>query len=75
MPIAVVGGWNPRSMEIATSTKVQANYLGPFLLTRLLECQLQACSARVVNVSSVMHRSSRILDVSKFFNDADHGAC
>ncbi|KAL4419578.1 hypothetical protein ABPG77_003604 [Micractinium sp. CCAP 211/92] len=45
----------------------QVNYLGHYVLTRLLEDTLQASApARVVNVSSVTHRYGWVGDVRKF---------
>eukprot|EP00892_Ulva_mutabilis_P003516 jgi/Ulvmu1/1536/UM011_0266.1 len=52
---------------------VQVNYLGPFLLTRLLEARLWQSRARVVNVSSVMHRVSRIPCASEFLTSPTAG--
>ncbi|CAD7695381.1 unnamed protein product [Ostreobium quekettii] len=43
--------------EDGVAGMVQVNYLGPYLLTRLLAPSLRACApSRVVHVSSVMHR-------------------
>ena len=53
---------------------MQANHLGPFLLTRLLESPLACSSGRVVNVSSVTHRAARIPDAAAFFTDPNLGA-
>ena len=51
---------------------VQVNYLGPYLLTRLLEDRMKApkgvggISSRIVNVSSVMHRLTKYRDADSF---------
>ena len=55
-----------------TSTRwpeiISVNYLGPFLLTLLLEDKLKCCAdsgelpSRVINVSSIMHRFSTLAD-------------
>jgi hypothetical protein len=38
----------------------QINHLGPYTLTRLLEAKLAASAARVVFVSSIVHRFAAI---------------
>ena len=38
----------------------QINHLGPYTLTRLLEAKLAASKARVVFVSSIVHRFAAI---------------
>jgi len=53
--------------------RVQVNYLGPFYLTRLLEDKLWKCRARVVNVSSVMHRMCCISSVHEFLTSSKAG--
>ena len=56
---------------------MQANHLGPFLLTRLLEQHLVRSNGRVVNVSSVMHRLVSVTDARAwpqlFLTDPEHG--
>lgn len=51
----------------------QTNYLGPFLLTRLLEPRLIESKARVVNVSSVTHRFCFIKDPVGFLKKWSSG--
>ena len=55
---------------------LQVNYLGPYHLTRLLEPQLAASApSRVVNVSSVMHRSGSVdSDPIRFLRDWRKGS-
>lgn len=54
----------------------QVNYLGPYHLTRLLEPQLlSSAPSRVVNVSSIMHRSGSVhSDVNRFLRDWNKGS-
>jgi NAD(P)-dependent dehydrogenase (short-subunit alcohol dehydrogenase family) len=53
---------------------VQVNYLGPYVLTRLLEDKLVAgAPSRVVNVSSAMHRRARIDNPEKFLREFKEG--
>lgn len=54
----------------------QVNYLGPYHLTRLLEPTLIASKpSRVVNVSSIMHRSGHVNhDTEAFLSDWSHGS-
>ena len=48
---------------------LQVNYVGPYMLTRLLEpCLKAAGQARVVNVSSVTHRYGEIGNPAAFLN-------
>ncbi|WIA35876.1 hypothetical protein OEZ86_004259 [Tetradesmus obliquus] len=47
----------------------QINHLGPYTLTRLLEAKLAASRARVVFVSSIVHRFAAIRDVHAFLTD------
>ncbi|KAK9867470.1 hypothetical protein WJX84_002915 [Apatococcus fuscideae] len=52
----------------------QTNYLGPFALTRLLEPELVAAApSRVVNVSSIMHRFTRLSSAEGFLRDFKSG--
>ncbi|KAF6266198.1 hypothetical protein COO60DRAFT_441720 [Scenedesmus sp. NREL 46B-D3] len=51
----------------------QVNHLGPYTLTRLLEPKLLASAARVVFVSSIVHRFAAIRDVRALFKDWDAG--
>ncbi|KAH9542587.1 hypothetical protein CY35_13G015400 [Sphagnum magellanicum] len=52
----------------------QVNYLGPYVLTRLLEDKLVAgAPSRVVNVSSAMHRRARIDNPEKFLREFKEG--
>ena len=55
---------------------MQVNYLGPYHLTRLLEGQLASSApSRVVNVSSIMHRSGHVdSDPGRFLKDWDKGS-
>ena len=55
---------------------LQVNYLGPYHLTRLLEPQLAASApSRVVNVSSIMHRSGHVdADIWSFLTDWRKGS-
>lgn len=53
---------------------VQVNFLGPYLLTRLLEKKLkQSAPSRVVNVSSIMHRFSDYDGPEEFMTSYDKG--
>lgn len=53
----------------------QVNYLGPYLLTRLLEDQLiHSAPARVVNLSSVTHRFGSIGDPGTFLTSWAQGS-
>lgn len=53
---------------------VQVNYLGHYLLTRLLKERLsQSSPSRVVNVSSITHRLSDVSDVDGFLRDPKQG--
>ena len=56
---------------------LQENYLGYYLLTRLLEDILTVNWARVVNVSAVSHRDGELgpnaVTPSKFLSDEAHG--
>lgn len=53
---------------------VQVNFLGPYLLTRLLEGKLkQSAPSRVVNVSSIMHRFSDYDGPEEFMTSYDKG--
>ena len=54
----------------------QVNYLGPYHLTRLLEPTLIASKpSRVVNVSSIMHRSGHVNnDTEAFLSDWSQGS-
>lgn len=61
-------------MKALLFDRVQVNYLGPFLMTRLLESQLLQCRARVVNVSSVMHRVSLIPSAREFLTSHKAGS-
>ena len=48
---------------------LQVNYVGPYVLTRLLEpCLKAAGQARVVNVSSVTHRYGEIGNPAAFLS-------
>jgi NAD(P)-dependent dehydrogenase (short-subunit alcohol dehydrogenase family) len=58
----------------ASDSSLQVNYLGPFYLTRLLESQLRTCNARVVNLSSLMHRMTRITNIKQFLTSPTQGA-
>eukprot|EP00246_Nothoceros_aenigmaticus_P002192 TRINITY_DN12993_c0_g1_i1.p1 TRINITY_DN12993_c0_g1~~TRINITY_DN12993_c0_g1_i1.p1 ORF type:complete len:326 (+),score=35.03 TRINITY_DN12993_c0_g1_i1:430-1407(+) len=52
----------------------QVNFLGPYVLTRLLEKNLiEGAPSRVVNVSSITHRHARIRDADKFLRDFKSG--
>ncbi|WIA15774.1 hypothetical protein OEZ85_002389 [Tetradesmus obliquus] len=51
----------------------QINHLGPYTLTRLLEAKLAASRARVVFVSSIVHRFAAIRDVHAFLTDWQAG--
>ena len=51
---------------------VQTNYLGPYLLTRLLQPSLPP-GARVINVSSITHRVGHIHDPARFFTRRNTG--
>lgn len=55
---------------------MQVNYLGPYHLTRLLEGQLASSApSRVVNVSSIMHRSGHVdSDPERFLKDWNKGS-
>ena len=55
---------------------LQVNYLGPYHLTRLLEPQLATSApSRVVNVSSIMHRSGHVdSDPKSFLKDWNKGS-
>ena len=55
---------------------LQVNYLGPYHLTRLLEPQLlSSAPSRVVNVSSIMHRSGSVhSDANSFLRDWSKGS-
>ncbi len=46
--------------EDGNEMQFQVNHLGPFLLTNLLLDRLRASKARVVNVSSMTHRSAKL---------------
>ena len=51
------------------SSWLQVNYVGPYMLTRLLEpCLSAAGQARVVNVSSVTHRYGEIGNPATFLS-------
>ena len=56
----------------------QTNYLGPYLLTRLLEGRLRAGAAsrsgpaKVVNVSSIMHRVGVLKNSARFLAETYH---
>lgn len=53
---------------------MQTNYLGPFALTRMLEPELLAgAPSRVVNVSSIMHRSARLKSADSYLHDFKTG--
>ena len=55
---------------------LQVNYLGPYHLTRLLEPQLLASApSRIVNVSSIMHRSGSVhSNPDAFLRDWNRGS-
>lgn len=55
---------------------LQVNYLGPYHLTRLLEPVLIASKpSRIVNLSSIMHRSGHVdADVQGFLSDWRKGS-
>lgn len=55
-------------------TLAQVNYLGPYLLTRLLEPRLAAgAPSRVVNVSSIMSRFGEVGNAQDFLTSPDRG--
>jgi NAD(P)-dependent dehydrogenase (short-subunit alcohol dehydrogenase family) len=54
--------------------RAQVNYLGPYLLTRLLlPALVSSAPARVVNVSSVTHRYGVIGDPEAFLSESASG--
>ncbi|GAQ86264.1 dehydrogenase [Klebsormidium nitens] len=60
--------------EQGVGGSAQVNFLGPYMLTRLLEDELtQGAPSKVVNVSSVMHRMASITSADKFLRDFKHG--
>lgn len=53
---------------------MQVNYLGPYMLTRLLEPSMVASApSRVVNVSSVTHRYGVISNAASFLSRSAEG--
>ena len=61
-------------MLILLPPSPQVNYLGPFLLTRLLEpCLVASAPSRVVNVSSVTHRYGRLDNPARFLSRSAAG--
>ena len=61
-----------KTARLATAERLhawQVNYVGPYMLTRLLEpCLRAAGHARVVNVSSVTHRYGIIDNPAAFLS-------
>lgn len=62
--------------HLSSSSMMQVNYLGPYYLTRLLESTLIASRpSRVVNVSSIMHRSGHVdKNTEAFLSDWNKGS-
>eukprot|EP00245_Coleochaete_scutata_P018424 TRINITY_DN9566_c0_g1_i1.p1 TRINITY_DN9566_c0_g1~~TRINITY_DN9566_c0_g1_i1.p1 ORF type:complete len:356 (+),score=45.09 TRINITY_DN9566_c0_g1_i1:39-1070(+) len=64
---ASFGGKSSNLLETGVALCTQVNFLGPYMLTRLLKDELVAAApSRVVNVSSCLHRVGRITDVEKY---------
>ena len=56
-------------LRLLLNWEMQVNYVGPYMLTRLLEpCLRAAGHARVVNVSSVTHRYGSIGNPAAFLS-------
>lgn len=73
---AAVGAGAPQwvTPESGVVGLVQVNYLGPYLLTRLLEEKLvQSAPSKVVNVSSIMHRLSTYDTADGFLKSYEEG--
>ena len=60
----------------SSAAALQVNYLGPYHLTRLLEPQLASSApSRVVNLSSIMHRSGHVdPEPASFLTDWNKGS-
>ena len=72
---AALGKNDPKSITLeGVVGLVQVNFLGPYLLTRLLEKKLkESAPSRVVNVSSIMHRFSDYDGPEEFMTRDDNG--
>lgn len=58
--------------QLFWSCNWQVNYLGPYMLTRLLEpCLVAAAPSRVINVSSVTHRYGCIDNPASFLSKSN----
>ncbi|KAL3319450.1 hypothetical protein Ciccas_001880 [Cichlidogyrus casuarinus] len=67
MLINNAGAHFPKSYDSALGNEihVEVNYLGPFLLTQLLMDKLIESHARIIDVSSMAHKSSPAIDVNR----------